>query len=337
MLLSFRRARLLAVPTVAALALLMPSLANAEEAPTLVSAPSVTGDVIAGGTVSCDGVVFAGENLVDATFGWYIAGGGQVGSGQVYVPTREQIGYEISCRASVSNGAGTLDAFSGQYAVEDGTPSSDSSPKIVGKATPGLAVTCTPGTWTGEGNTLSYQWTLNETPIAGATSARLLLVDAYSDKEVVCRVTATNASGSASTNSNTVSPFHPPILAPLAKKQPALPKLKAAIAGGITSKLVCNASCTTQSHAFMLATDAKRLGIRGRNLGGLIIIGTGTAKRTYKGELLVTTRFTASAKKGLAKIKTPTRIDLLFETAWGPKYSHKMYHVATSTSVKLRR
>jgi hypothetical protein len=314
---------------------MVPSIGHAEEFPNEVTAPTVAGTVMAGRAATCEGASFSGDN-VTITYAWYKTGAGKLADGQTYIPTRDDIGWDITCRATGTNSIGSLESYSPQYQVQDGTPNNEVSPRIVGKATPGLAVTCTTGTWSGEANTYSHQWLLDEQPIAGATKDKILVLDRFHDRELVCRVTATNASGSASMNSNTVAPFHPPILAPIAKVQPKLPRLKAAIASGIRSKLVCNATCATQSHAFMLAGDAARLGIKGKNLGGLVIVGVGRAHRTYKGELFVTTTFTASAKKGLRKLRKPVRIDLLFETSWGKRYNFREYHVASSKSIKLR-
>ena len=326
----------LAVPAAAMSALLAPSMAHADTFPEVVTSPSVAGPVVAGRAASCDGAVFSGDNLGPVTYAWFKTGAGQVGSAQAYVPSRDDIGWDLSCRAYVSNAAGTAEASSGQVSVVDGTPSAEAAPRLSGKGTPGLAVTCSTGTWTGEGNTYAFSWLLDDQPIAGATQPRLLLLDRFVDKTVACRVTATNASGSASRDSNVVVPFNPPILAPLTRIQPPLPKLRVALAQGITNRLACNATCATQSTAFILASDASRLGIRGRNLGGVIVVGTGRATRTFKGQVVVRTVFTASAKRGLAKARSQ-RVDLLFETSGGTTYSPRKYHVAVSKSVTLRR
>lgn len=326
----------LTAPATALVVLLAPSMALADTFPEVVSEVSVMGDVIAGRPVSCDGATFAGPNLGPVSYVWTKTGAGQVGSEQVYVPSRDDIGWDLSCRASVSNEAGTAESNSDQLSVIDGRPSAEQAPRITGKTAPGTQVACSTGTWTGEGITYAYQWLLNEKPIPGATTARLRLLDRFLDKTVACRVTATNASGSTSRDSKAIVPFAPPILAPLAKRQPAVPKLATAISKGITNKLVCNGTCATETTAFILATDAARLGIRGREIGGVVIVGSGTAHRTFQGELVVTTRFTASAKKGLAKA-TSQRIDMVFETSAGTKYSFKKYHVAVTKSIKLRR
>ena len=341
MLRAIRRAAGVVLLSATASVLLVPAAAIAEgetpeSPPTVVTPPSISAPVRAGSAATCGGAVFDGTNLGPVTYDWFKRGGGQVGTGSTYTPSRDDIGWDITCRATVSNPAGSQEAYATDVSVEDGRPSVTTPPKITGKAINGLAVTCSTGAWSGDDNAYSYQWLLREQPIKGATQPRLLLLDAWFDKEVACRVTASNASGSASFTTNAVMPFHPPILAPLAKKQPVTPKLRVAVATGIQSKLVCNASCATLGTAFILTSDARRLGIRGKDLGGATIVGQVNAKRTFKGELLVTTTFNAAAKRKLASLRRPIRVDLLFETAWGPRYDFKMYHVAESRSVTLR-
>ncbi|MCW2973052.1 MAG: hypothetical protein JWN72_1325 [Thermoleophilia bacterium] len=332
-----RRARLFTVPALAALALLAPSVALAEGLPQVVASPTITGPVIGGGTVSCDGAQFSGDALGAVSFAWFKAGGGQVGSAQAYVPTAADIGWEISCRATVSNADGSAEANSPYVPVEDGTPQSVKAPTVAGSPMTGATVTCSPGTWSGGVDSYAYQWLLNDKPIKGATATKLRLLDSFYEKTVVCRVTATNVSGSAARESRAIVANHPQLKVSIAKVQPKLPTLKQAAARGITSKIACNASCATESHAFILTTDARRLGISGRDLGGLTIVGVGHARRTFTGQLVVTTVLSASAKRGFAKATGPLRVDLLFETAWGPKYSFKLVHEADSYTVKLKR
>jgi hypothetical protein len=332
-----RRARLLAIPALAALALLTPAAALAAGPPQVVASPTVTGRVIGGGTVCCDGAQFSGDALGAVSYAWFKAGGGQVGSAQAYVPTTADIGWEISCRATVSNPDGDAEANSAYVPVEDGTPESVNAPTVTGSPMTGSTVTCAPGTWSGGVDSYAYQWLLNDKPITGATATKLLLRDSFYEKTVVCRVTATNVSGSAARESRAIVADHPRLKVSIVKLQPKLPSLKQAVAHGITSKIACNVSCATESHAFILTTDARRLGISGRDLGGLTIVGVGHAHRTFAGQLQVTTVLSASAKRGFAKAKGSLRVDLLFETAWGPKYSFKLLHEADGYTVKLKR
>lgn len=311
-----------------------------EPPPAIVSEPTVSGTPIAGRPLTCDGAVFSGINLGAPSYEWTRAGrSGVLGTSQVYVPTEADAGGDIGCRVTVTNPTASTDAHAKYVQVESGLPNIDIIPKVVGKAQPSMVVTCRPGTWTGDGITFSYQWLLQGKPIKGATKSKITVIDAWDEKGLACRVTATNANGSVPFDSHVVSVFTPGILAPLAKVQPKLPKLRVAIRSGVTARLVCNVTCATEATAMMLLTDAQRLGIasrRDKGIGGFFIVGKGYANRTYGGPLLVTTKFTAKAKRGLAKTSA-VRIDFLYETSNSKKYAFKHYHVAASRSTTLRR
>lgn len=80
------------------------------------------------------------------------------------------------------------------------------APVVSGGVLIGQTLTTTDGTWTGTTPiTYTYQWQRNGSPILGATSSTYLLVYADVGTNVRCVVTATNAIGSASANSNQVA------------------------------------------------------------------------------------------------------------------------------------
>ena len=81
------------------------------------------------------------------------------------------------------------------------------SPQVTGSAGIGQTLTCGPGTWTADllsgflyraPQSLAYQWMLDGTPVAGATTSSTF---ASSAGEYRCQVTATNAAGSSSQTS----------------------------------------------------------------------------------------------------------------------------------------
>ena len=82
-------------------------------------------------------------------------------------------------------------------------------PAISGSAV-GTTVTCTTGTWTQNPTGYTYRWLLNGQPIAGQTAATYTIGLFDSGQRLTCQVTATNAAGSTSAISGSVTPFVPP-------------------------------------------------------------------------------------------------------------------------------
>jgi hypothetical protein len=88
--------------------------------------------------------------------------------------------------------------------VDPPPPANTSPPTITGTPAVGQTLTCQPGTWTNS-PTFAFQWLRDGAPIAGADDQTYALVPADGGHAITCRVTATNAGGSASANSNTVN------------------------------------------------------------------------------------------------------------------------------------
>jgi len=95
--------------------------------------------------------------------------------------------------ASVGNSYGSL-------------PVNTVAPVVSGTATVGQTLSTTNGTWTGApAPTFTYQWQRNNVNISSATNSTYLLVEADYNNPIRCVVTATNALGSASANSNSTA------------------------------------------------------------------------------------------------------------------------------------
>ena len=87
----------------------------------------------------------------------------------------------------------------------DVAPVNTVAPAVTGTGTVGQNLTTTNGTWTGSPTSFQYQWYRGGSPIAGAVNAVYALVGADSGNSVSCRVTAVNAAGETSANSNAIA------------------------------------------------------------------------------------------------------------------------------------
>lgn len=77
-------------------------------------------------------------------------------------------------------------------------PKNTVAPKITGTPKVGKTLTCAKGTWTGSlPITYKYQWLRNGAAIAAATKATYVAKAADRNKLISCKVTATNAAGTA--------------------------------------------------------------------------------------------------------------------------------------------
>jgi hypothetical protein len=82
------------------------------------------------------------------------------------------------------------------------------APYCGGSGTVGESLTCTMGNWENmqdEPHSYAYQWKADGTEISGATVSSYAPTVDDVDKDVHCTVTATNAAGSASSDSNAVA------------------------------------------------------------------------------------------------------------------------------------
>lgn len=102
----------------------------------------------------------------------------------------------------------TLMMSSGRRRAAAVAPAFVTSPAISGTYSIGSVLTCAPGTWAGtEPVTPTYQWQRNGTSIGGATASTYTVVSAdYVDGTLItCFVTLTNASGTDTDTSNTLT------------------------------------------------------------------------------------------------------------------------------------
>jgi len=116
------------------------------------------------------------------------------------------IGWGQGSNNNVGWGKSHLDSWAGATDIDGGNaPSNSVAPAITGTAQEGQTLTCSTGTWSGS-PTYAYQWKRNGSNIGSATNATYTLVTADVGQSIKCTVTATNFVGSATADSNTVTP-----------------------------------------------------------------------------------------------------------------------------------
>jgi hypothetical protein len=97
------------------------------------------------------------------------------------------------------------------FTFDPGAPSNPPSSTVAPAVTPttafgGTVLSCTQGTWTNFPTSYAYQWFSGVTAISGATASTYTAVTGDVGNAISCKVTATNANGSATAASNSVTP-----------------------------------------------------------------------------------------------------------------------------------
>ena len=116
------------------------------------------------------------------------------------------IGWGQAPNNNISWGKSQITSWSGATDIDGGnTPVNTVAPAITGTAQEGQTLTCSTGTWSGS-PTYAYQWKRNGSNIGSATNSTYVLVTADVGQSIKCTVTATNFIGSATADSNTVTP-----------------------------------------------------------------------------------------------------------------------------------
>lgn len=90
-------------------------------------------------------------------------------------------------------------------------PANTVAPAVTGTAETGQTLSCADGTWAGDPTiTFAYQWQRAGVDVGGATASTYVLQETDEGNAIRCVVTGTNGTGSASANSNAVTPLQEP-------------------------------------------------------------------------------------------------------------------------------
>ena len=260
--------------------------------------------------------------------------------GPTYLLTADDVGHTLLVRETAVNSAGTVTADSDPTAVVAAVaPSNATPPAVTGEARQGAALISTAGTWNGTiPITLTRHWqrcpsgvlTCADIPGAVGESYTLGLADVLAEIRVV--VAATNVGGGTSAASALVGPVAaastggdgggggvgggtsgggagggagggggapPPAALAATFKAPTQGKLAKALAGKLAVQVDCSAACALASRLELARSAARKLKLPA-------VIAAGKASLTGPGRATVRLRFTAKARKRLAKARTLT-------------------------------
>jgi hypothetical protein len=188
------------------------ALSPTATAPVNQTAPSIPSSAHPADTVTCNPGNWTGSPAF--AFAW-LRDGVQITTGSSYTVTAGDVGHSLVCRVTATSARGSTNAASNSLVptavvVPIAAPANTAPPSIPAAAGVGDALVCTPGTWTGS-PAFAFRWLRDGAPVAGATGQFFVVGSGDVGHVLSCRVTATNAGGSASATSNTVTPQAPPV------------------------------------------------------------------------------------------------------------------------------
>ena len=158
-----------------------------------------------------DGSVAAGRAFTGAGLSFTVSGAGatiDAATGAVSIPTSALLAAtEVTVSASNSGGAASV---SFKASVKGVAPKVATAPKLSGTGKIGAAVSVDAGAWDGKpAPVTALQWCRDGVAIEGATAASYLPVAADDRAALTCRVSATNAAGEASAETEALPVSYP--------------------------------------------------------------------------------------------------------------------------------
>lgn len=181
-------------------------------APANTALPVVSGTARVGSVLTATTGAWAGTSPITYAYQWQRGTSPISGAtNATYTVVSGDLSNTLRVVVTATNVAGSASANSANTAVVVNPPASPVNtvaPVASGTAAEGFTLTVSNGTWTGDTPiTFTYQWIRGASNIVGATGSSYTLVSADVGQQIRCQVTATNAVGNASANSNTVGPI----------------------------------------------------------------------------------------------------------------------------------
>ncbi|WP_081685717.1 LamG-like jellyroll fold domain-containing protein [Candidatus Solirubrobacter pratensis] len=180
--------------------------------PANTTAPAITGVAETGQTLTCSTGTWANSPSAYA-FQWKRAGAVISGAtANAYALQVADQGQPVTCTVTATNAGGSVSADSNTVtptAPAGSPPANTVAPALTGTAETGQTLACSNGSWTNSPTSFAFQWKRAGTSIPGATSSLYDLQPADEGQAILCTVTASNGAGSASADSNAVTPTAP--------------------------------------------------------------------------------------------------------------------------------
>ena len=179
----------------------------ANAAPVNTLAPVISGSTALGGVLSSTTGTWSGIPTITYAYQWK-RGATNIGTNSsTYTLVAADSAAAITCVVTATNFLGSSSATSNTITAQTySAPANVGAPVISGTTTLGSTLSSTTGAWNGNPTpTYGYQWRRNAVNIPSATGSTYVLVSADSAAAITCVVTATNALGSSSATSNTIT------------------------------------------------------------------------------------------------------------------------------------
>jgi hypothetical protein len=208
-------------------------------------------------------------------------------------------------------------------------PVSQTAPSISGNAVRGSILNCSAGTWTNSPTSFAFQWLRNGQAIPGSTNPTYTLVEADVGAQITCRVTASNAGGSNSRTSSSVTPTAPaPVLTVTVPRQ----SLNSVLSKGLVFRAVCVDACVVSGQVTGPVPPRKKRKARGGRAARVAIVGRTSASLVGGTTRTLRVRISRAGKAALRRKRSATlRLTVSATDPAGSPRSTK------TTSVKLKR
>jgi hypothetical protein len=184
-----------------------------QQAPTIIGAPTISGEATLGSTLTADRGTWDGPALkfsvqwerCDTSGGGCSDIGGSIAN--TYDPVAGDVGSTLRVAVTATNQNGSAIAVSAPTAAVSptpvGAPAATSWPAISGTTVVGQTLSASTGSWSGSPSSYTYQWRRCDATgqgcvdVTGATAASYLLASDDVGFTMTVAVTAANSSGSA--------------------------------------------------------------------------------------------------------------------------------------------